>query len=222
MQSHHPKEVFIIDDCSKDGTWDALVDFRETYSVSFSLFLHRIKNGSKGPAKARNYGISHSSCDLIAFTDSDCITDKYWLYKLTYPLRQSDCSNRLVGTGGSVKTFRRDFIGEFFEVMEFLNPPSNLLYLVTANCCYKKNALKEIGGFNEDFNLAGGEDSELSLRLRNRGYFFKFVPTAVVYHCFSSKLRDLISTFIRYGEGSYLIQKQRIRLDERLGGLKKQ
>ncbi|MFX0095619.1 MAG: glycosyltransferase [Candidatus Hodarchaeota archaeon] len=200
-QSHCPSEVIVVDDRSTDGTWKTLVHFKETITLPFALFLYRTKNGSKGPGIARNYGLSHASSELVAFTDSDCIADKSWLFKLTHPLLNPEKPTELVGTSGKVRTYRKDFIGEFCDAMELLNPPPNLYFLVTANCCYKRTILEDSGGFKKE--LRRHEDSELSSRLLNQGYRFEFVPDAIIYHYFSPKIGDLIRTFSKWGQGAY-------------------
>ncbi|MFX0093620.1 MAG: glycosyltransferase [Candidatus Hodarchaeota archaeon] len=204
-QSQLPREVFVIDDCSTDGTWEILTAFKENNIFAFPLFLHRIQGGSKGPSHARNYGISRASSELIAFIDSDCVTVKNWLFHLTRPLLHPSCPPELAGTGGKIKTYWKNLLGEFFEMMSAYKNPSNLYFLVTANCCYKKEVLEEIGGFNE--SMYPGEDAEIGIRLVYRGYKFEYVPNAIVYNHFPSKIRDLIQKFLGYGAMDYLSYK---------------
>ncbi|MFX0095589.1 MAG: glycosyltransferase, partial [Candidatus Hodarchaeota archaeon] len=206
-QIYLPQEVLVIDDQSTDGTWEILTNFKETVSSPFRLILHRMEKRKRtgGPAPPRNYGIIHASADLVAFTDSDCIADKNWLFHLTRPLLHLSCPPKLVGTGGVVKSFYSNFIGMYFEVAGTLNPPPELPYLVTANCCYKKEVLNEVGRFNE--KIFTGEDSELGVRLVHRGYCFRYVPNAIIYHFFPSKIRDFINSYFKYGKGAYFTYK---------------
>ena len=44
------------------------------------------------------------------------------------------------------------------------------MYLVTANCLFRRECLIEQGGFKESFFVPGGEDPELSFRLLRAGY----------------------------------------------------
>ena len=208
-QSLIPKDVIVIDDNSTDGTWENLLFYKETNETPFNFVLLQQSTNSKGPAAARNLGINNTDTELVAFTDSDCIADSKWLENLVNPLIKENNDEKIIGVGGIVKTYKKDIIGLFYEIMGILNPPQNLLYLVTANCCYKKSALDEINGFNEDFYFAGGEDTDLSFRLQEKGYRFKLAKDAIIFHNFSSNFKDLIKTFIRYGRGSLIVNKQK-------------
>ncbi|MFX0095786.1 MAG: glycosyltransferase [Candidatus Hodarchaeota archaeon] len=202
-QSHLPNEVWVIDDCSTDGTWEALLAFKNTFSLPFPLYLHRIEYDNKNRAYLRNYGTSRASSDLVAFMDGDCIAVKSWLFHLTRPLLASSCPPELVGTGGIMKSYHQTLLGELFEVMSgsIYKSPSKLSFLVGGNCCYKKEVLEEIGGFNEE--IFTGEDSEIGVRLVHQGYCFRYVPNAVVYNQFPSKILELIRKFFKYGQGAY-------------------
>ena len=75
------------------------------------------------------------------------------------------------------------------------------------NCCLKKKALLEIGGFETSFSFAGGEDTDICLRLRKKGYYFLKERKAVVYHDFSSNFLDFCKMWIRYGKGTQMAIK---------------
>ncbi|MEO7001913.1 MAG: glycosyltransferase family 2 protein [Ktedonobacterales bacterium] len=53
---------------------------------------------------------------------------------------------------------------------------------VTANCFYRRDALAEVGGFDECFEVAWREDSDLNFRLLQLGVRLIHVDTAVVTH----------------------------------------
>lgn len=66
QQSRHPLEVLVVDDCSTDGTVDAV------RSASFPFPVEVISMETNGgPAAARNAGILRAQGRYIAFLDSD-------------------------------------------------------------------------------------------------------------------------------------------------------
>ncbi|MBV1856565.1 glycosyltransferase family 2 protein [Catellatospora tritici] len=52
----------------------------------------------------------------------------------------------------------------------------------TANLSVRRDAVKEVGGFDESFTGWGMEDTDLSYRLHHAGVTFSVRPTAVNYH----------------------------------------
>lgn len=70
-QTLPPRQVLVIDDCSRDGTGAEAERFRETFAargIDFE-YLRMSRNG--GPSKARNAGIRAATQDRVAFIDAD-------------------------------------------------------------------------------------------------------------------------------------------------------
>ena len=62
-------------------------------------------------------------------------------------------------------------------------------------------ALAEIGGFDEHFPSAAGEDIDLGLRRWSVGPL-SYAPVAQVLHTFEPRLRAFMRRFVRYGRGN--------------------
>lgn len=68
-QSCRPAEVLLVDDCSADGTLEALYRLRDSYPHAWITVLSLPQN--MGPASARNVGWEAATCPYIAFLDAD-------------------------------------------------------------------------------------------------------------------------------------------------------
>ena len=67
-QTYKDWNLIIIDDCSNDGTYKILEDFKNKYQNTNKVFLYRnIEN--KGQGFARNFGLKKSRSDYVAFID---------------------------------------------------------------------------------------------------------------------------------------------------------
>ena len=72
-QSVRCEEIVVVDDASTDGSREA-IENRFDRAMGPAIRWIRLP-ANRGPAAARNIGIRHARCDLIAFLDSD----DHWL-----------------------------------------------------------------------------------------------------------------------------------------------
>ena len=74
-------------------------------------------------------------------------------------------------------------------------------YLASLNLGISHRLLDALGGFDESFPGAAGEDVDLSLRLRRIGYQLYFEPRAAVRHCHErTDARSTWRHLFRFGE----------------------
>lgn len=158
-----------------------------------------------GPASARNLGVKHARGEFIAFTDSDCLPESDWLSHL---LRGFDDS-KVAGVGGIVRSVEGGLVGEYVDLIRLLDPARDeseeIAYLITANACFRREALIKAGLFDENFRKPGGEEAELCFRIKALGYRFNCAPEAVVLHHHRQTVGSLIKTLANYGEGAHRI-----------------
>src|SRR5690606_30571680 len=116
--------------------------------------------GRHGPAAARNVGWRAARCEVVAFTDDDCIPDPGWLAAGTRAVEQgfAAATGRVVVPLPDAPTdYERDAAG--LARAEF----------VTANCFCRRSVLEALGGFDERFSAAWREDSDLHFALLRAG-----------------------------------------------------
>ncbi|MBD1863681.1 MULTISPECIES: glycosyltransferase [Trichocoleus] len=173
-------EIIVINDGSQDSTLEVAASISD---VRLKIFSYN----NAGVSASRNRGLIHASGDYIAFLDAD---DLWTLDKLQTQLEalQShpkavvayswtdwiDESGQFLRHGGHI-TENGD-VHKQLLLRDFIESGSNPLIL--------KQALIEVGGFNE--TLSAAADWDMWLRLAAR-YEFVAVPSAQVLYRVSSQ-----------------------------------
>jgi GT2 family glycosyltransferase len=135
------------------------------------------------PAVARNIGLRAARGDIVVFIDADCVAEPDWLARLTAPYADPN----VTVVGGAV-TFEAenywtlaDNLSTFHEFLVGTAPGPRQL-LASLNLSARREVLLAVGGFDERYPRAAGEDADLSYRLRAAGHTLLFEPRAVVHH----------------------------------------
>ncbi len=185
-------EVVLVD----DGSVDSSSEIAKRY-VNHSL--RYIYQENAGPAKARNTGWKDSSGEIICFTDADCVPEKGWVSKLVACYSSQDIG----GVGGSYSIANRDKLLSACiheEIRErHLRMPRVVNYLGSFNLSYRRKVLEEVGGFDESFRQASGEDNDLSYRVIKKGYTLIFNEDAKVGHYYPESLIKYLKQQLVHG-----------------------
>lgn len=195
--THRPLELIVVDDGS---SIPVTVNADDAYVV---------RKDWAGPASARNAGWRVARGRWIAFIDSDCMPCDGWTGAWSFGWSGE------IALQGAVRARGADPVSAFYDGQQTLAPmqwtaDGRPLYLVTANAMVHRSALELVGGFDERFRLAGGEDVDLGLRLRRIGAF-RYAPAAKVLHDFEPSVRKLLSRFFRYGRGNRQLARRHAR-----------
>jgi glycosyltransferase involved in cell wall biosynthesis len=201
---NYPKyEVIFIDDGSKDNTQEIMRDFPS---------VRNIVQGNKGLSAARNAGTAAAQGTVVAFTDSDCMADRDWLYFLVSTLLSSDFA--AVG-GPNISPPATNWVHA--TVGAAPGSPSHVLLTDTiaehvpgCNMAYHKWALEQIGGFDIEYRKAG-DDVDVCWRLMQRGYVIGFSPAAVVWHYRRFEVRTYFSQQTGYGEAEAMLRYKHLQ-----------
>jgi GT2 family glycosyltransferase len=164
------------------------------------------------PAAARNLGARLANGDYLLFLDADCVAAPDLVEQFLKRHRQGHAV-----VGGAVAPEA----GSYWRLCDNLLVFAPYLatassgarpYLVSHALSTARGLFAEVGGFDESF-APTGEDMDLSLRLRARGYELFFEPAASVAHRPPRASAGAIFNHLRsFGQGYYRLQKQHAAL----------
>lgn len=198
---NYPKEIIIVDNNSPTPIY-----INEIF-LSKGINIHLLACKQPGPAAARNMGAKQAKGFLLLFVDSDCIATENML------LGYQSATSGAVAYQGYVGAVGNDYLSNYYISQEIHLPPQDNneapKYLVTANTLVQKTTFDQINGFNEEFTLAGGEDIDLALRLKQIGKL-DFAPESIILHDFNDGIKGFMKRFIRYGKGIALVKKYHV------------
>ena len=165
LAESHSYEVIVTDD-AQGQTAEAMMRAQFPWA-------RWVQGPSRGPAANRNNGARYATGEWICFTDDDCAASKEWLAAL----------------GNAANDESIDLIeGQTTVPDETDNPFQHGIgnekggIYWTCNLAVRRERFVALGGFDEDFLEAAGEDMEFAHRFHARHFRSKFYPEALVYH----------------------------------------
>lgn len=183
-------EIIVVDDGSNDDTVKILKDYPDVITIT---------QPNSGPATARNTGAFFSKGEIVVFTDSDTIPHPDWLYELTKPFED----NRIYATTGTYSIANpENELAQFIQreiALKHSNYKDFILFGGSYNLAIRKRLFTQIGGFNEEYKKASGEDTEICYKILKEGHKIKYVPTAIVSHYHPEKLGKYLKTQYTHG-----------------------
>jgi glycosyltransferase involved in cell wall biosynthesis len=163
-------EIIVVDDCSKD----------RTYEIA-SKYAHVIKNEKNlGVGESRNVGARASRGEILVFTDSDVVTLPNWLHRIIDTMTKLNL--KCVGGGycGSIgNTFIQDYA---YHELEFRRASiGGFVYtLVSNNFACHRDLFFKYGGFPADGYKC--EDLRLSYLISREQRVFWDKENGVFHH----------------------------------------
>lgn len=193
-------EVIVVDD-GGGGALDAVVT-----PVKGSLPVTLLRQSHVGPSGARNAGAVKAKGEYLVFTADDCMPAENWLSMLaTRVVAEPDSA-----VGGAIINALPDnlYSTATHLLIEYLYSYYNALpdtaqFFTPNNLAVPAARYRAIGGFDESFVRATGEDREFCDRWTRHGYRMIYAPEVIVAHAHPLTLRAFIRQHFNYGRGTF-------------------
>lgn len=189
------KHEILVVDASEDDTPRIVQEYRRV----------KLIRSEKGFSQQKNAALKAAAFDILAFTDADCIVLGDWLRIIDRAFQDE----RVAGVGGNA--FPPPNSRRFGRWTACVGHPAGgaigfdanvrrtgegVSFVAGCNSAFRKQALLEVNGFDPRF-YDGGEDVDISRRLRKKGFFLDYIPELTVYH----KTRDTLKSYLKWNVG---------------------
>ena len=181
-------EIIIVDNNSTDNTEEITKEFVENYSN-----IKYLEEKTIGYSAPRNCGWKNATGNIVAYIDDDEIAAPDWLESIERAFQTEE---------------KPDIIGGIYLIKYDVTPPDWFIesmggtnknrqkgilnqrqdcYLAGGNIALKKEVLKKLNGFSNDFNMKNdflmmGEDTDICQRAKNAGFRLFYDPNIKIYH----------------------------------------
>ncbi|HVN70001.1 MAG TPA: glycosyltransferase [Candidatus Binatia bacterium] len=161
-------EIVVVDNGSRDATAEVVARRARGPAT-----LRYVAAPEPNRGKARNLGVGAARGRYVLFCDDDVQAPPGWIAAHASAHR----------AGGDVVVN-----GPILNVASYESRPKptpanySRAFLCTCNASLSREAFAGAGGFDEAFDLYGWEDTELGVRLRERGVRWKFAWDAYIWH----------------------------------------
>ncbi len=188
-----PDEIIVVDNYSSDCTEKVV-----------QLYPVKLLRNRGSLTRSRNLGLGVSIGDIIVYLDDDVIVDKNWLEHLL----SAYSSPEVCGVGGRILPFGKDkshfvpacgnVVGKVrndglvianFDVP--LKKPIEVDCFQGCNMSFRREALFEVGGFDETYQGIFRHDSDICLAVKKIGCKLIYEPKAIVWHKERGKKRAI-------------------------------
>lgn len=192
-------EIVIVEDGSKETCKDIVDDFKDSLNISYYY------KENSGPGDSRNYGMKKAKGNYFIILDSDVILPEDYLETVSKNLSQKyfDCygaadkaldsftiTQKAIDyamtsllTSGGIRGSVKSRASRSYEPRSF-------------NMGISKHAFIESEGFDD---IHPGEDPDLSIRLKRKGFKVGYIHGAHVYHKRRASLRQFATQVYKFG-----------------------
>jgi glycosyltransferase involved in cell wall biosynthesis len=205
MKLDYPEEkleIIIVDGMSRDGTREIVKEYP----------VQLVDQEGRGLNAARNTGIKHSSGELLAYTDGDCVLPANWAMKIA-----DNFNEPVIGfVGGTMQGYDRSSIlsnyldESFFQVTPGFryrietNDLKLMQFPAGANMAFRRRSLERVKFFDENITY-GFDDLQPVEELGFKGFRIILDPDVKILHQHRSTLKELLKQHFNYGRGGTLL-----------------
>lgn len=220
IRLNYPKdklEVIVINDNSSDDTGSIVDAYAERYP--FIKALHtKPPNAGKGKSGALNKGFKKSTGEVIIVYDADNTPEPDAVYYLALGLQKDEKAGAIVGKFRVVNA-NKNLLTKLINIetltFQWLAQAGRWFWfkmctIPGTNFAIRRSILERLNGWDEK---ALSEDTELSIRVYDLGYYIRFFPSAITWEQEPETLRVWWRQRTRWARGNlYVIFKYLFRL----------
>ncbi|MBI2134865.1 glycosyltransferase [Candidatus Woesearchaeota archaeon] len=197
-------EIIVVDNGSTDNTLNILKRFENRIKI--------LKERKKGAYYARNSGIKSAKGQIVAFTDSDCVAGRKWLFYLNKSFQNKNA--KIVG--GKTRSLLlnnsfQKYCDRFCNTQD-ISFSCKAPYFGAGNMAIRKSVLDKVGLFNE--SLKSGADVDICHRIIKSKKDVCYEPRAIINHYYPNSLISFIKKYYKYGKWNKIRNKNVRVMDE--------
>jgi glycosyltransferase involved in cell wall biosynthesis len=202
-------QIIVVDDGSRDATAEIARHYSQVILVRH--------DPNRGLGAARNTAMRAARNEFVASIDADCVAERGWLAALVAAMADP----KVAGVGGKlaegVQTTLADRWRGAHMPQEWGDSVTrNPRFLFGCNNLFRKSLVLEAGGYDERMRT-NGEDTDISARLRARGWDLLYDPAARVTHLRHDSIRSILGTYWRWWRFGVKAYSNGVRLRSVLG-----
>jgi len=203
LNQDYPKdkyEIIIVDGNSEDDTKKIVKKYSD---------IKVLDNPERNTAVGRNIGIKNSKGNFILNFSGHTSAEKNLLSTLSKKLIEAN--KTITGVGCRFETIDSNYISKGIHFVlasklggfgtTFNQPEKECFMDSIAFTLYRKEIFDEVGLFDPDFWV--GEDGELNLRIKEKGYKLLYTPKTKVYHGKRDTFSSYANQMFKYGVAAY-------------------
>lgn len=216
---HYPKEqleVIVINDNSNDDTGAIARNMAKQYP--FIRVVDTVPPyAGKGKSSALNFGFQASTGEYIVVYDADNTPEPEAVYHLVMGLLNDEKAGAMVGKFRVVNA-KKSLLTRFINIetitFQWMAQAGRWFWFKMAtipgtNFAIRRSIIETLGGWDEQ---ALSEDTELSIRVYDLGYYIRFFPAAITWEQEPETWRVWWRQRTRWARGNqYVVTKFLIR-----------
>jgi cellulose synthase/poly-beta-1,6-N-acetylglucosamine synthase-like glycosyltransferase len=208
-------EIIVINDASTDST-GAIIERVSEEDNRIKPIHTTPERGGRGKSAALNLGLRFATGEVIGVYDADNTPEPYVLRYMVAVLLSDNALGAVVGkvrTRNRFSTVLTRFINIEFIAFQWMTQAGGwnthrVSIIPGTNFLIWKRVLEECGGWDE---RAIAEDTELTIRLYQHGYFVQFVPGAVTWEQEPETWRVWFGQRRRWARGNQYVVAKHLR-----------
>jgi GT2 family glycosyltransferase len=185
LQLEYPSfDILVVDQSSDHRTREVV---NRLVVISDQIRYHA--TNTVGSSANRNIGAALTQTEFVAFTDDDCIADRFWLTALMAELNQPGVAatyGRVLSYSPESRTGAESALRAGVKRIEYHKKSPPWQVGTGGNMAFRRDELLAAGSFDPllgaGCELQSCEDTDIAYRLLSAGKRIVFTPEAVIYH----------------------------------------